>query len=170
MIARHYWRDRNSNEPLFAVIRRPESLWKMSYGYFWRTKCSVSPQGKPWIAGVGITWKEGPGWCAWHLSLKESLFCSHCHRSPSEETVQKGPEYLWILLWKINRRLVQLGERKRDSENEFCNISSEFTGYISGDLACNTPFMFLSSPQMSSSWMAAGKKTKTKQKKQSRHG
>lgn len=70
------------------VIRRPESLWKMSYGYFWRTKCSVSPQGKPWIARVGITWKEGLadvlGTCHWR-----SVFCSQCHRSPSEETVQK---------------------------------------------------------------------------------
>lgn len=70
------------------VIRRPESLWKMSYGYFWRTKCSVSPQGKPWIARVGITWKEGladvRGTCHWR-----SVFCSQCHRSPSEETVQK---------------------------------------------------------------------------------
>lgn len=51
------------------AIRRPESLWKMSYGYFWRTKCSFSPRGKPWIAGVGITWKEGLadalGTCHW---------------------------------------------------------------------------------------------------------
>ncbi len=57
------------------VIRRPESLWKMSYGYFWRTKCSVSPQGKPWIARAGITWKEGLadvlGTCHWR-----SVFCS----------------------------------------------------------------------------------------------
>lgn len=70
------------------VIRRPESSWKMSYGYFWRAKCSVSPQGKPWIARVGITWKGGLadalGTCHWR-----SVFCSHRHRSPSEEAVQK---------------------------------------------------------------------------------
>lgn len=70
------------------VIRRPESSWKMSYGYFWRTKCSVSPQGKPWIARVGITWKEGLadvlGTCH-----RRSVFCSQRHRSPSKETVQK---------------------------------------------------------------------------------
>lgn len=99
---------------LSPVIRRPESLWKMSYGYFWRTKCSVSPQGKPWIARVGITWKEGLadvlGTCHWR-----SVFCSQCHRSPSEETVQKDScicesfcEKLTVLqrgkgqCWKIN--------------------------------------------------------------------
>lgn len=85
-----YWRDRNSNEPLSApAIRRPESLWKMSYGYFWRTKCSVSPQGKPWIARVGITWKGGLadalGTCHWR-----SVFCSRRHRSPSEGKRTKG--------------------------------------------------------------------------------
>lgn len=70
------------------VKRRPESPWKMSYGYFWRAKCSVLPQGKPWIAGVGITWKEGlaDALGTWHW---RSGFCSQCHRSPSEETVQK---------------------------------------------------------------------------------
>ena len=34
---RAYWRDGNSNE-LLSTWRRPESVWKMSYGYFWRMK------------------------------------------------------------------------------------------------------------------------------------
>lgn len=69
-----YWRDRNSNEPLFAVIRRPESLWKMSYGYFWRTKRLVSPQGKPWIAGVWNYLKRGPWLMYLALVTKEVPF------------------------------------------------------------------------------------------------
>lgn len=83
------------------VIRRPESLWKMSYGYFWRTKCSVSPQGKPWIAGFGITWKEGLpdalGTCHWR-----SAFLFTVPQISIRGSRTKGLVCLWILLWKIN--------------------------------------------------------------------
>lgn len=106
------------------VIRRPESLWKMSYGYFWRTKCSVSPQGKPWIARVGITWKEGLadvlGTCHWR-----SVFCSQRHRSPSKETVQKDSCIFESVCEKLTDACYRRGEKKE--RNEFCSISSEFT-------------------------------------------
>lgn len=105
------------------MIRRPESLWKMSYGYFWRTKCLVSPQGKPWIARVGITWKERPGWCAWHLSLKECLFCSHCHRSPSEETVQKAPSICESFCEKLTDVLCGGGKRNQKMNSAISHLN-----------------------------------------------
>lgn len=143
------------------VIRRPESLWKMSYGYFWRTKCSVSPQGKPWIARVGITWKEGLadvlGTCHWR-----SVFCSQCHRSPSEETVQKDSCICESFCEKLTDACYR-GEKDGVRKLILQYLMYSYLIYCLdfGKPALQHTLGASFSPQMSSSWMAVGKRVVT---------
>lgn len=101
------WRDRNSNEPPPLIRPRPESLWKMSYGYFWRTKRSLSPQGKPWIAGLELLEKRDwlmhlalvveraafvPGATDLHLrrtSKRSRVFTQACVRRPEKRREER---------------------------------------------------------------------------------
>lgn len=88
--------------------------------------------------------KRRAGWCTWHLSLKECLLFPVPQISIWGNRT-KGLVYLWIRLWKINRRMLQKGKRMV-SENEFCNISSEFTVWIWGRPARGAPWVLLFLP------------------------
>lgn len=52
----------------FSMIRWPESLWRMSYGYFWRMKC--------WVFATGQT-LNSQGWN--YLKRDRTDVLSTCH-------------------------------------------------------------------------------------------